>query len=116
MVNKLDIVLNRVSQFNRQSVWRIEEKSEIVRAILIVGANSELALLVDRVGESIFGDSDEVSIQKLRPILLKGGLEAAPSVKVIANYRGLTLIRKRARRVKCHRFHMHGDLSNRGLG
>jgi hypothetical protein len=116
MVDELDIVFDRVSQFNRQSVWRIEEKLKIVGTILIVGTNSELTLLMDRVGESIFSDSDEVRIQKFGPILLKRGLEAVPCVEVIANDGGLALISERARGVKCGRFNMHRDLSYRGLG
>ncbi|MGA2652515.1 MAG: hypothetical protein ABSF28_18425 [Terracidiphilus sp.] len=115
MVDELYIVFDLVRQLNRHSVWRVEENLKIVRAILVVRSNPELALLMDGVGESIPGNSDKIGVQQFWPILLERSLETIPGVQVIANDGRLALVRERPGSLKPHWFDMHRDLSCHGM-
>jgi hypothetical protein len=110
MVDDLHVVFDLVCQFNGHSVRRVEENLEIVRAILVTGSNPEVTLLVNRIGEPIFGGSNEICFQQFRPIVLECSLKALPSVQIVANCGRSGLIWEGAGSLKSHWFDANCDL------
>src|SRR6266481_1364999 len=96
MVADFYVVLDVVQQLNRESFGGIKDDLEIVRLVAIAGLDSKILLFANRVGQFLFCNTDEVSIQQVSAIFTQSTAQGLPCLQVVAHYRGLRLLFDRA--------------------
>src|ERR1700691_3542286 len=95
MIENLHVILSVVNQLDGQTFRRVEEKLNMMGAILITCMNSCLCLLVNRIRKLVPCRANEVLVKKIRLVLLERFIHSRPGLKIIADCSGFGLIFQR---------------------